>query len=89
VRVGAGPRVVGEIPAVVVGIFIDYDRIGIPDPVADIGVIVGSNGKIYSVKPETLPASTTEPENMARPESECESAVFKGPVHVIMTITAS
>jgi len=39
VDVGAEPRVVGEVPAVVVGVVINYDLVGTPVPIVDESVV--------------------------------------------------
>ena len=50
------PDVVGQIPANVIRVFIDYDLIGAPVPVVAVTHVVGRHAKIEAAKPE--PART-------------------------------
>ena len=52
VDVGAQPDVIGEIPANVIRVFIDYDLIGVPVPAIAVTDVVRSHTKIETAKPE-------------------------------------
>jgi hypothetical protein len=53
VDVGAQARVVGEIPAGVVGIVIDHDVIASPIPVTDVAQVERGDAEVETAKPET------------------------------------
>lgn len=57
VNVGAEARVVGEVPADVIGIVVDHDVIRSPVPVAAVVEVVGRYAEVESAKPETTRAA--------------------------------
>lgn len=82
VDVGAESYVVGEIPAVVVGVFVDYDVIGIPKPVIAEGEIKSRDGEVETAKPETAGATTPDAPDVAAAEAAGEVAVLPGVIEV-------
>lgn len=86
--VGAQSRVVGEIPAVMVGIFVDYDLVAVPEPVRAQGQVKGGNAESEAAKPETVgPASCNAPD-VAAAEAAGEAAMFPGMVEMEARIIA-
>ena len=88
-NISTQPAVIGQVPTVVVGIFVNNDRIGIPEPVSAVGNIVGSNRKVIAPKPETAGSSALEPPYMPRTKAAGKSAMFPGPIEVVVSIAAA
>lgn len=74
--VGAEADVVGEVPADVVGIFVDDDVVAGPIPVVAIAEIRGGDAEIETVKPETGRAAAGEVPDMAFAEAPAEVAML-------------
>ena len=64
-NVGAESSVIGQIPAVVVGIFVDNDLIRIPEPIAAVADIVRSNAEVKAAEPETRWAAASKMPDVA------------------------
>ena len=84
--VGAQPNVVGEIPAVVVRIFIDHDLIGAPIPGIAEGEVNGSDGEIETAEPEALSIATCNAPHVAFAEAAGEVPVLPGMIEMIVRI---
>ena len=69
VSVSAEPRVVCQIPAGVVRIFVDHHLVSRPVPARDDAVVVRRDVPIVIPKPEPFPVSSAEHENMLWPET--------------------
>ena len=89
VAVGAEADVVGEIPAVVVGIFEDGDLVSGPVPIVAKGVISRRDAEIEASEPETRPIAAGDAPNVAAAEATGEAAVFPGMIEVIVGIIAA
>ncbi len=87
-RVNPGPGVVGEIEARIVRIFIDHDRIGIPEPVSYVGVVVGRDAKVSASEPEAGWTAALEPKYMARTETQRKASMFPGMVQMVAPLVA-
>jgi hypothetical protein len=72
-----------------IGIIVDHDRIGIPKPIGDIGVIERSDAKVEPAEPEALAITALKMENMARSEATAEPAVFERTIEVESAISRS
>ena len=59
-----------------IGIVVDDDRIGIPQPVVHIPVLERSDAEISTVEPEALAIAALQMENVAGSETEGESAML-------------
>jgi hypothetical protein len=81
-HVGSKPRVVGNVPARMIRIVINHNRIRIPQPVAHIAVFPGSYAPIPTVKPETARSATREMPNVARAKATVEVPVFPWMIEV-------
>jgi hypothetical protein len=77
-NVGSEPDVVGEVPAVVVGVFVDHDIVAIPKPVAAEADIVGSDAEIESAEPKAIRAASAEVPDAAATEAAGKVAVLPG-----------
>ena len=89
VDVGAEPGVVGQVPAVVVGIFVDDDGIAVPIPVVGVVVVVGSYAEIEAAEPKALAVSSTKVIDVAAAKAAGEAAVFPGMIEMIVRVAAT
>ena len=87
--VGSEPDVVSEIPAVVVGIFVNHDLVAIPKPIADVVVVIGRHAEVEAAEPETLAIATSEMPNVSATEPASEVAVLPRMIQVKMLVTAA
>ena len=89
VRVDAEPRVIRQIPSVIVWIGIENDVIGVPHPVADIAHVIRCNAEVEAIEPETVWTAAAESPTMTRSEPSGEAPVLKRLVHAVVRIIAS
>jgi hypothetical protein len=89
VNVGAQPHVVGEIPAVVVGVVVDHDVVIIPVPVTAIADVEGCDAEIVSAEPEAAGTTAPKTPDMTAPDSKRKVAVLPGMVEVEAGIIVS
>src|SRR5260370_795808 len=89
VDVGAESGVVGQVPAVVVGIFVDDDGIAVPIPVVGVVVIVGSYAEIEAAEPKALAISSAKVIDVAAAKAAGEAAVFPGMIEMIVRVAAT
>jgi hypothetical protein len=76
VDVSSEPDVIGEIPSVVVGIFVDYDVVSTPIPVAAEPDVKGGNAEVEATEPEASGASAGQVPDVPPSESSGKTAVF-------------
>ena len=85
-NVGTQPLVISQIPAIVVWVLIDHDLVAIPEPViAEVEVVCG-DAEVETTKPETLPVSSSQAEDMAAAESASKASVFPRMIDVVVGI---
>jgi hypothetical protein len=84
VDVGAEADVVGQIPAGMIGVFVDDDLVGIPEPAVTEGVVVRGDAEIEAAEPEARRAASAKAPPMAGAETAVEMAVFPGVVEVVV-----
>src|SRR5579864_460968 len=89
VNVGAESRVVGQVPAVVVGVVVNYDLVGTPVPIIDEAEVGGGNGEIETAEPEAFAVAALDAPLMAAADAAGEAAMFPGTVEVIFGIIAA
>lgn len=87
--VRAQARVVGEVEAVVVGIFVDYDLVGAPVPVVAEAVVSGENAEGEAAEPEAFAIATCDAPDVALAEAAGEATMFPGMIDVIAGIIAA
>jgi hypothetical protein len=80
------PYVVGEIPANVVIVLINYDLVGIPQPAVSEAEIVWGNAEEEAVKPEALRASSYKPEYMATAKAARKVPMLPGMTEMVVGI---
>ena len=86
VSVGAESYVIGEIPADVIGIVIDDDVIGIPQPAVYKAEVIGSNAKEESIEAEALRTSSPKPIDVIATDLAAEVSVCPGMIEMIAGI---
>jgi hypothetical protein len=89
VDVGAEPDVVGQIPAVVIGIFVDRDVVILPVPIIAELVVVGCDLEVRVLEPESLAVPSLEPINVAGAEAEGKAPVLPGTISAVVRIVAT
>jgi hypothetical protein len=82
VDVGAESYVVGEIPAVMVGVFVDYDVIAIPKPVLAEGKVKRRDGEVETAKPETVGTTSGDAPRVVTAEAAGKAAMLPGVIQV-------
>lgn len=83
VYVNAEPRIVGEVPAGIVGIGIEDDVVGSPVPAVAVPHVSGGDGKVESAEPEARRTAATETPDLASAGGTREATVFPGMVEMI------
>lgn len=87
--VDSQPDVVRQIPADVIGIFIDDNFVGIPKPSIAVSNVIGRDGKIESTKPESIWTTAREAPHMATAESAGEVPMLPRMIEVVMNIVTA
>jgi len=88
VNVGSEADVVGQIPAWVIRVIVDYDVIGSPIPIGTVAEVIGSYAEVESAKPEAARAATADAPDMSGTDFAGEVSVLPGMVEMIMSIIA-
>jgi hypothetical protein len=89
VHVDAETHVVGEIPARVIGIEVEDDVVGIPQPVAAISHIGGRDAEEEAAEPETRRAAADQPPNVPGADGIREASVLPGMVEVVVCVAGT
>jgi hypothetical protein len=66
----------------VVGVFVDYDLVAIPEPVSAITEVKGSDAEVEAAKPETVGTASGDVPHVAAAEAAGEVAMLPGVVEV-------
>jgi hypothetical protein len=85
-NVGSEPHVVSQIPAVVVGIFVDHDIVSAPVPVIAVAEIILRNRKVEAAEPEAARASPFDSKRVSLPESATKSSVLERMIDVVVRV---
>src|ERR1700722_6618238 len=78
--------VVGQIPAVVVWIVVNYDIVGSPVPIIAITEVIRGNRKIEAAEPEAARASSFNAESVALADAAGKSSVLERMIDVEMSV---
>ena len=87
--VGAEPHVIGQVPPVVVGVFVDDDLIGIPDPAVAETNVIRRHAEVKAAKPETRRASTGEMPDVTAAKATGKATVLPRVIEVVVGIVAA
>jgi len=82
VNVGAQAYVVSEIPAVVVGVFVNHYVVAVPIPVIGVGKVKRGDAEVEATKPETAGIPTLDAPTMSTTEATLKAAVLPRMVQV-------
>ena len=74
--------VVRQVPAHVIGILVNHDRITIPEPVIYEAVFKRRHAEIVAVEPETLPVPALQTEDMATSKPAGKVSMFPRMIEV-------
>jgi hypothetical protein len=89
VDVSSEPYVVGEVVAVVVGIFVDHDVVAIPEPVVAEPDVKGRDAEIETAEPETARAAASEVPSVLGTEATGKVSMLPGMIEVVVGIAAA
>jgi len=89
VDVSAEADVVGEVPAVMVWVVVDYQLVRAPVPVAAEAVVSGGHIEIETAKPETLAVAAFDAPRVALADATGEAAMLPGMIKVVVGILAA
>jgi len=84
--VSSQPDIVSKIPPVVIGILVNHDAVGTPDPVIAITNVIRSDGKIEPAEPETAWASAFDAKRVPLAEAAGKMSVLPGMIEVVVRI---
>jgi hypothetical protein len=88
VHISPESRVIGQVPAWIVGIVIEDDVVRIPEPAVAIGQVIRRNAEVESAEEKPVRAPAAEPVDIARSKAAGEVAVLPGMVKVIVRVAA-
>src|SRR5579863_4137935 len=69
-----------------VGIFIDHDIVGIPEPVVTVAKIIRRNRKIETAEPEAARTSSCQVKHMPFAEAARKSPVLKRVIEMVVRV---
>jgi hypothetical protein len=89
VDVGAEPHVIGQVPSVVVGVFVDDDLIRIPEPAVTETNVIRRYAEVKAAEPETRRASTDEMPNVTAAKATGKATVLPRMIEMVVGIVAA
>jgi hypothetical protein len=89
VDVCAKPHVVGEIPTIMIGVFVDHDVIAVPVPITAVARVKWRYAEIEAAEPKAAGTASGEMPNVSAAETSCKAAVFPRVVEVEAGVVAS
>ena len=87
--VSAEADVVGEVPAVMVWVVVNYELVGAPVPAVAETVVSGGHVEIETTEPEALAVATFDAKYVALADASGEAAMLPGMLKVIVGIIAA
>jgi len=89
VNVSAQADVISEIPAIVVGIFVDDNIVPVPQPAATVIQIKRRDAEVEAAKPEATGTTSGKTPTVTATEAAGETAMLPGVIEVEAGIIAS
>ena len=89
VDVGSQADVVGQIPAVVIRVCVDYDVVGIPVPIIAVGEVEGRDAPVEIVEPEAIRSTAGKMPDVAAAEAPGEVSVLKRAIEMVVDVAAA
>jgi len=83
------PDVVGQVPAVMIGVIVDDDVVAVPEPVPTVIRIEGGDVEVESAEPEAAWTAAPEVPDVATADPAFKMAMFPGMVEVKVGVVAS
>jgi hypothetical protein len=87
--IGAETRVVSEVPAWIVGIFVDDNVIRVPEPGVCVSEIVRSDAPVPVIEPEAVRAAADEAPTMCGTEAAIPMAMFPRVIEVVVRVVGA
>jgi hypothetical protein len=84
VNVSSQPDVVGEIPACILGIIVDYDVVAAPIPVVDEAQIHGANAPEEAVETEPIRTTAAQMPDVVASDAAVKAAMFERAIQVVI-----
>lgn len=89
VNIGSEPDVIGQIPAVVIRIFVNDNLVGIPEPVVAETEVGGSHTEREAGEPEARRLSSGQPEDMPFSKASGEAPAFPRTVQMVPRVLST
>src|SRR5450432_3507663 len=89
VDVSSKPHVVGQVVAVMIGVFVDHDVVAIPQPIVAKPDVEVGDAEVEAAEPEPAGDAAGEVPDMAAAKSAGKVAVFPGMIEVVVGIVAA
>jgi hypothetical protein len=86
VDVGSEARVIGEVVAGIVGIFVKDDVVAVPEPIVDKAYIRRSNAEVITIEPEAIWTASFKAPHVARTKFAGEMPVLPGTIKMVARI---
>ena len=87
--IGPKAHVVSQVPAIVVGIFVDHDVVTVPVPAVAEANVVGSHAEIEAAEPKTAGATSRKMPDVSTAKTAGKATVLKGMVQMVVRIVAA
>jgi putative intracellular protease/amidase len=81
--------VVGEVPAIVIRVFVDHDVVAVPEPVVAEAQVERGDAEVEASEPETAGAASGKVPDVASPEASGEVAVLPGMIEMKTGVVSS
>ena len=88
-NVSAKAHVVSQVPTIVIGIVVEDDLVGIPEPIVAIAVVVRGHAEVGAIEPEARGRASRQAPHMTRTEAAREVSVYPGVIEVVVRVAAS
>jgi hypothetical protein len=89
VDVGSEPRVIREVPAWVIWVVVQHDVVAVPQPIANVAIVIRRDAPVKAAEPEAVPASASEAINVLGANSAAEVSVFPRMIKMVVSIAAT
>lgn len=85
-NVGSEARVIGEVVAGIVGVFVENEVVPVPEPAADKAYIHRSNTEIVTIEPEAIRAAAFKAPDVMRAKFAGKMSMLPGMIEVVTRI---
>src|SRR6266436_2285130 len=88
-NVSAQPRVISQVPSIMVRVLIDHDVVTVPQPVTNVVVVVRCNAKEHTVNIKPLSVSPLKAIDMVAAEAASEASMFEWTIEMVVEIVTA